>query len=136
MKNIFTIFVRDLKRLVRSPFALVIALGLCILPSLYAWFNIYSNHDPYGNTSNIKIAIASADEGCTLSDGTYKNMGADVLKELETNDSIDWIACDTLEEAIAGVEAGDYYACVTIGSDFTESMYTVFDTDFRHNYIL
>lgn len=132
MKNIFTIFVRDLKRLVRSPFALVIALGLCILPSLYAWFNIYSNHDPYGNTSNIKIAIASADEGCTLSDGTYKNMGADVLKELETNDSIDWIACDTLEEAIAGVEAGDYYACVTIGSDFTESMYTVFDTDFRH----
>ena len=79
MKNIFTIFVRDLKRLVRSPFALVIALGLCILPSLYAWFNIYSNHDPYGNTSNIKIAIASADEGCTLSDGTYKNMGADVL---------------------------------------------------------
>lgn len=132
MKNTFTIFVRDLKRLVRSPFALVIALGLCILPSLYAWFNIYSNHDPYGNTSNIKIAIASADEGCTLSDGTYKNMGADVLKELETNDSIDWIACDTLEEAIAGVEAGDYYACVTIGSDFTESMYTVFDTDFKH----
>lgn len=132
MKNTFTIFVRDLKRLVRSPFALVIALGLCILPSLYAWFNIYSNHDPYGNTSNIKIAIASADEGCTLSDGTYKNMGADVLKELETNDSIDWIACDTLEEAIAGVEAGDYYACVTIGSDFTESMYTIFDTDFKH----
>ena len=132
MKNTFTIFVRDLKRLVRSPFALVIALGLCILPSLYAWFNIYSNHDPYGNTSNIKIAIASADEGCTLSDGTYKNMGADVLKELETNDSIDWIACDTLDEAIAGVEAGDYYACVTIGSDFTESMYTIFDTDFKH----
>lgn len=132
MKNTLTIFVRDLKRLVRSPFALVIALGLCILPSLYAWFNIYSNHDPYGNTSNIKIAIASADAGYTLSDGTYKNMGADVLKELETNDSIDWIACDTLEEAIAGVEAGDYYACVTIGSDFTESMYTVFDTDFKH----
>ncbi len=132
MKNTLTIFVRDLKRLVRSPFALVIALGLCILPSLYAWFNIYSNHDPYGSTSNIKIAIASADAGYTLSDGTYKNMGADVLKELETNDSIDWIACDTLEEAIAGVEAGDYYACVTIGSDFTESMYTVFDTDFKH----
>ena len=132
MKNTLTIFARDLKRLVRSPFALVIALGLCILPSLYAWFNIYSNHDPYGNTSNIKIAIASADAGYTLSDGTYKNMGEDVLKELETNESIDWIACDTLDEAIAGVEAGDYYACVTIGSDFTESMYTVFDTDFKH----
>ena len=132
MKNTLTIFVRDLKRLVRSPFALAIALGLCILPSLYAWFNIYSNHDPYGNTSNIKIAIASEDAGYTLEDGTYKNMGADVLEELKTNDSIDWVACDTADDVVAGVEAGDYYAGVTIGSDFTESMYTVFDTDFTN----
>ena len=80
MKNTLTIFVRDLKRLIRSPFALAIALGLCILPSLYAWFNIYSNHDPYGNTSNIKIAIASEDAGYTLEDGTCKNMGAYVLE--------------------------------------------------------
>ena len=34
-------------------FALVIAVGLCILPSLYAWFNIYANWDPYANTGNI-----------------------------------------------------------------------------------
>ncbi len=132
MKNTLTIFVRDLKRLIRSPFALAIALGLCILPSLYAWFNIYSNHDPYGSTSNIKIAIASEDAGYTLEDGTYKNMGADVLEELKTNDSIDWVACDTADDVIAGVEAGDYYAGVTIGSDFTESMYTVFDTNFKN----
>ena len=132
MKNTLTIFVRDLKRLIRSPFALAIALGLCILPSLYAWFNIYSNHDPYGSTSNIKIAIASEDAGYTLEDGTYKNMGADVLEELKTNDSIDWVACESADEVVKGVEAGDYYAGVTIGSDFTESMYTVFDTDFEH----
>lgn len=132
MKNTLTIFIRDLKRLVRSPFALAIALGLCILPSLYAWFNIYSNHDPYGSTSNIKIAIASEDAGYTLEDGTYKNMGADVLEELKTNESIDWVACATADDVVAGVEAGDYYAGVTIGSDFTESMYTVFDTDFTN----
>ena len=132
MKNTLTIFIRDLKRLVRSPFALAIALGLCILPSLYAWFNIYSNHDPYGSTSNIKIAIASEDAGYTLEDGTYKNMGADVLEELKTNESIDWVACATADDVIAGVEAGDYYAGVTIGSDFTESMYTVFDTEFTN----
>lgn len=132
MKNTLTIFIRDLKRLVRSPFALAIALGLCILPSLYAWFNIYSNHDPYGSTSNIKIAIASEDAGYTLEDGTYKNMGADVLEELKTNESIDWVACATADDVVAGVEAGDYYAGVTIGSDFTESMYTVFDTEFTN----
>ena len=55
MKNIWRIFSGDMKRLVRNPFALVIAIGLCIIPSLYAWFNIYSNWDPYANTKNIKI---------------------------------------------------------------------------------
>ena len=39
MKNIWRIFSGDMKRLVRNPFALVIAIGLCIIPSLYAWFN-------------------------------------------------------------------------------------------------
>ena len=53
MKNIWRIFSGDMKRLVRNPFALVIAIGLCIIPSLYAWFNIYSNWDPYANTKNI-----------------------------------------------------------------------------------
>ena len=55
MKNIWRIFSGDMKRLVRNPFALVIAIGLCIIPSLYAWFNIYSNWDPYANTKNIKM---------------------------------------------------------------------------------
>ena len=55
MKNTLTIFVRDLKRLIRSPFALAIALGLCILPSLYAWFNIYSNHDPTAAHLTLKL---------------------------------------------------------------------------------
>ena len=38
MKNIWRIFSGDMKRLVRNPFALVIAIGLCIIPSLYAWY--------------------------------------------------------------------------------------------------
>ncbi len=35
------------------------------LPSLYAWFNIAANMDPYGNTSNIKVAIANCDAGAS-----------------------------------------------------------------------
>ena len=46
MKNIWRIFAKDIKGLVKNPFAMIIALGLCVIPSLYAWFNIYSNWDP------------------------------------------------------------------------------------------
>ena len=42
---IFKIFKKDLKGLSRNILALAIALGLCLIPSLYAWFNIYSNWD-------------------------------------------------------------------------------------------
>ena len=46
MKNIWKIFTGDLKKLVKQPFALVIIIGLCVIPSLYAWFNIFANWDP------------------------------------------------------------------------------------------
>lgn len=38
-------------------------IGILILPSLYAWFNIYACWDPYGNTDNIKVAVANVDKG-------------------------------------------------------------------------
>lgn len=132
MKNTFSIFLSDLKKLVRSPLALAIAIGLCFLPSLYAWFNIFSNWDPYSNTGNIKIAVFSDDEGYILSDGTYKNMGDDVLKELEESSSIDWTFVKSADELTDGVESGKYYAGLMIEHDFTEKMYTVFDSDFAH----
>jgi len=33
MKNIWKIFTGDLKKLVKQPFALVIIIGLCVIPS-------------------------------------------------------------------------------------------------------
>ena len=59
----FQIFKRDLKRLLHNPVAIVITIGVCIIPSLYAWYNIVANSDPYANTGNIKIAVASNDRG-------------------------------------------------------------------------
>ncbi|MEI3213214.1 MAG: hypothetical protein V8S90_02950 [Lachnospiraceae bacterium] len=43
MKNICQIFITDFKRIKTNVVAVVIMLGLIILPSLYAWFNILSN---------------------------------------------------------------------------------------------
>lgn len=132
MKNIWRIFTKDLKGLILNPLALVIAIGLCIIPSLYAWFNIYANWDPYANTGNIKIAITTQDKGYTLKDGTTVNMGDSVLEELKENDTIGWVFTDTADEALNGVYSGEYYAAVIISEDFTYSMYNVFREDFAN----
>ena len=38
MRNAFRIFCRDLKRILRNPAALLVIIGVSIIPSLYAWF--------------------------------------------------------------------------------------------------
>ena len=38
MKNIFRIFYRDFKRVSTNVVAVVIVIGLSIIPSLYAWY--------------------------------------------------------------------------------------------------
>lgn len=124
MHNILTIIKRDIKALLTHFFPLVIAIGLCMLPPLYAWFNIYSNWDPYGNSSNVKIAVASEDVGWTDDEtGESYNAGDDVIDSLKENNSIDWVMLDSSEKAVDGVKSGAYYAAVVLSDDFSRNMY-------------
>lgn len=132
MKNIWKIFTGDLKKLVKQPFALVIIIGLCVIPSLYAWFNIFANWDPYANTGGIPVAVVSLDKDYTRKDGSVVNMGESVLESLHSNTSVKWVFLDTEEEAREGVEAGKYYAAIVITDKFTYSMYNVFSDDFEN----
>ena len=132
MKNIWKIFTGDLKKLVKQPFALVIIIGLCVIPSLYAWFNIFANWDPYANTGGIPVAVVSLDKDYMRKDGSVVNMGESVLESLHSNTSVKWIFLDTEEEAREGVEAGKYYAAIVITDKFTYSMYNVFSDDFEN----
>ena len=50
MKNIWKIFRSDWQRLTASVVAVVVVMGLCLIPCLYAWFNIAGTWDPYENT--------------------------------------------------------------------------------------
>ena len=65
MKTILKIFKNDLIGIKKSILTIVLAVGLCILPALYAWFNIFANWDPYANTGNINIAVVNLDKGYT-----------------------------------------------------------------------
>lgn len=136
MENIIQIFKDDVRGLGKNILALVIALGLCVIPSLYAWFNIYSNWDPYANTGNVSIAVASSDAGYTKDDGTYVNMSDAVIEQLEENDKLGWTFPATPQDAIDGVYSGEYYAALIMEEDFSQSMYDCLANGMEHPKIL
>lgn len=133
MKNIWNIFRSDWKRLTASVVAVVVLLGLCLVPCLYAWFNILSNWDPYGpaSTGRIRVAVASQDDGCDLM-GLELNIGELVLQGLHSNDQMGWVFVEDAEAALTGVESGDYYAALIIPADFTRDFVSVLSGEPRH----
>ena len=133
MRNIWRIFRADWQRISASVVAVVVIMGLCLIPCLYAWFNIFSNWDPYGPdaTSNIRVAVTSEDEGYELL-GLKLNIGSMVLDGLKSNDQMGWDFVDSREEALEGVRSGKYYAALIVPSDFTGDFVSILDTDLQH----
>ena len=89
MKKSFQIFKRDLGRLFRNRAAVLILVGISVLPSLYAWFNIAANMDPYGNTKGIQVAIANEDKGAD-SEQMSLDAGQNIVDNLKKNDQLGW----------------------------------------------
>lgn len=116
-------------RLLRNPVALVITIGVCVIPSLYAWYNIVANWDPYANTANIKIAVANEDEGTTNEYTGTMNAGEQVIEQLRKNDQLGWTFTDA-KEAKEGVYRGDYYAGIIIPKDFSEKLTSMLTGEF------
>ena len=126
MNNIFRILKRDIKRLFSNPIAAVVVVGICVIPSLYAWFNIAANWDPYSNTSNIAMAVANEDEGANQELLGEINVGDMLVDELHTNEDLDWEFVDK-QDAIEGVHSGKYYGAVIIPTDFSCQMTSFLD---------
>ena len=131
VKNILKIFAGDLKHIFLNPVAILIALGLTLLPALYAWFNIAASWDPYANTKGLKVAVVNLDEGASIDsifdsdiDDSAINIGEMILDELRKNDKIGWQFVDK-EEAMDGVESGKFYAAVIVPEDFSQKISSV-----------
>ncbi len=137
MKNIIKVFLNDCKHIERNVVALVVVMGLAVLPSLYAWFNILSNWDPYGpeSTSNIKVAVAYDDTGINIS-GMDINISTNIVEALKTNDTIGWVFTDSTDEAIEGVWSGDYYAALIMPADFSKDMVSFLADNMTHPEII
>lgn len=127
----FAIFKRDIKRLLVNPVALVVTLGVCVIPSLYAWYNIVANWDPYGNTQGIKIAIANNDQGTQNDLVGELNAGDQVVDQLKENDQLGWTFVDSAADAKEGVESGEYYAAIVIPKNFSDNLVSMLDGNYR-----
>ncbi|MBQ6501620.1 MAG: YhgE/Pip domain-containing protein [Mogibacterium sp.] len=123
MRTVLSIFRNDIMSLCRRFFALAIIVAISVLPALYAWVNIYANGNPYANTGEIQIAVASLDPGLDLEDGTHINMAEEVSEDLKTSDKIGWQFPDSAKDAVEGVRSGKYYAAVVFEDNFTYNMY-------------
>ena len=123
MKNILRISGNDLKRITGSMVAIITILGLCIIPCLYAWFNIFSNWAPYESdaTGRISVAVANLDEGSSAF-GLSINVGDKIVDALAANDAIGWQFAGSEEDAIEGVYSGNYYAAIVIPENFTSDV--------------
>lgn len=129
MKNALLVFKRDVKSIIRNPVAIIIVLGICIIPSLYAWVNIKACWDTYKNTSTIPIAVVNNDKGSVLNDKEI-NVGNDVVEELKNNNEIGWEFVSE-KEADLGLVDGTYYAMIQIPEDFSQDLTSIVSVNIK-----
>ena len=137
MRNILNIIVHDFRRLTSSVIALVILMGIIVVPCLFAWFNTLSNDDPFKpqSTGRIPVAVVSEDEGTEML-GLNINVGEKFIDAVNGNDMIGWDVLEDKEKAIEGVYAGDYYAAVIVPEDFSENVLSFSKGEMQHPKIL
>ncbi|MCI8367671.1 MAG: YhgE/Pip domain-containing protein [Eggerthellaceae bacterium] len=125
MMNILRLCAMDFRALGKNVIALIVTVGLVLIPPMYAWFTTAGFWDPYGNTGNIKVAVANNDEGYQSSLLPMKiNAGETVVSKLRANDQFDWEFMSE-EEALDQLRAGECYAAIVIPQSFSADLMTV-----------
>ncbi|MGL5244857.1 MAG: YhgE/Pip family protein [Sarcina sp.] len=120
MKSILSIFKRDMKSLVKHPGALLVIIGICLIPSLYAWLNIKASWNIYGNTGQLPVAVVNNDIGTKINNQGI-NIGDEVINELKDNHEIGWKFVDKKQGEL-GVVSGKYYAMIEIPKGFSSDL--------------
>ena len=125
MQRFFAFVKRDAEHVFANVISLVVCVGMVVVPSFYAWFNIAGSWDPYGNTGNLKVSVANSDAGYTGELIPMSlNMGERMTSSLVESTSIGYTMTSE-DEAIEGVQSGKYYAAIVFPEDFTTDMMSV-----------
>ncbi|MFB5673842.1 YhgE/Pip family protein [Paenibacillus terreus] len=123
MRNIWRIYINDWKNVFKVSTGVLLVIAIIFLPSVYAWVNLKAMWDPYANTSGIKVAVTSEDQGTEVN-GMKINIGDEVINSLKSNTKLGWTFVDRAE-ARRGIEEGDYYASLLIPQDFSSKIASI-----------
>ena len=126
MRDALSVIRNDFSKVRRSVMATCMLLFLIIIPLLFTWFNVLAAWDPFGNTKDLKIAVASEDDGYTSDFFPIEvNAGDQVLSQLRANEQMDWVITNP-SDAIEGTKSGEYYASIILPSTFSDDMLTFY----------
>lgn len=126
MRDALSVIKNDFSKVRRSVMATCMLLFLIIIPLLFTWFNVLAAWDPFGNTKDLKIAVASEDDGYTSDFFPIEvNAGDQVLSQLRANEQMDWVITNP-SDAIEGTKSGEYYASIILPSTFSDDMLTFY----------
>ena len=132
MSNVWHLFRGDMRRLFSNAMNIIITVGLVVMPSIFAWYNIIACWNVFDNTGNLTVAVANVDDGYESDLVPLRvNIGEQVVSALRANDEIDW-TFTTEEDAVDGARSGRYYAAVVIPHDVSRDMLTFYSDDVQH----
>ena len=126
MLKVLELFVLDWKRIFKSKAASLLMLALLVIPSLYCWFNVWALWDPYTNTSDLKVAVYSADKTAHFQ-GKEIAIGKQLVGQLKKNDKLGWTFVDSEAAVKHGVQSGKYYAGIYVPQNFSSQLLSFVD---------
>ena len=109
---------KEWKAIFKKPTFIIVMIGISLIPALYNIIFLSSMWDPYGQLSDLPVAVVNNDKEASYN-GNSMSIGKDMVSNLEQNKSLDFHFVDE-EEGKKGLEDGDYYMVVTLPSDLSE----------------
>ena len=91
MGNVLRMLLRDFKRLLKAPAAMIVVGALLVLPSLYTWYNVVAFWNPYDATGNLSVAVVNQDVGASADMTGQLSVGDKLIEELQANDQLSWV---------------------------------------------
>ena len=109
---------KEWKAIFKKPTFIIVMIGISLVPALYNVIFLSSMWDPYGQLSDLPVAVVNNDKEASYN-GNSMSIGKDMVSNLKENKTLDFHFVDE-EEGKKGLENGDYYMVVTLPSDLSE----------------
>lgn len=109
---------KEWKAIFKKPTFIIVMIGISLIPALYNIIFLSSMWDPYGQLSDLPVAVVNNDKEASYN-GNSMSIGKDMVSNLKVNKTLDFHFVDE-DEGKKGLEDGDYYMVVTLPSDLSE----------------